>query len=96
MRAEAGPGVEFLEYLAPRDGRRRPDDGKPNDIFYWNTVLVTSDLAGLVSKLRAEHVHFLSSKVVALSKGEKDSSECVLIADPDGHGVLLTEMADAN
>lgn len=96
MRAGTGPGVEFLEYLAPRDGRRRPDDSKPNDIFYWNTVLVTSDLERLVSELRAEHTHFLSAKVVVLSRGEKDSGKAVLIADPDGHGVLLTETAGAN
>jgi hypothetical protein len=96
MRAGTGPGVEFLEYLAPRDGRRRPDDSKPNDILYWNTVLVTSDVECLVSELRAEHTHFLSAKVVVLSKGKKDSGKAVLVADPDGHGVLLIETAGAN
>jgi catechol 2,3-dioxygenase-like lactoylglutathione lyase family enzyme len=96
MRAGTGPGVEFLEYLAPRDGRRRPDDSKPNDILYWNTVLVTSDVECLVSELRAEHTHFLSAKVVVLSKGKKDSGKAVLVADPDGHGVLLIETAGAS
>src|SRR5437762_6087210 len=31
MRASAGPGVEFLEYLTPRDGRTRPADVHAND-----------------------------------------------------------------
>jgi catechol 2,3-dioxygenase-like lactoylglutathione lyase family enzyme len=35
LRAPQGPGVEFLEYLAPRDGRPMPADTKPNDIWFW-------------------------------------------------------------
>lgn len=35
LRAPQGPGVEFLEYLAPRDGRPMPADTKANDIWFW-------------------------------------------------------------
>jgi hypothetical protein len=82
--------------LSPKDGRRRPGNGKPNDIFYWNTILVTSDFDSILSKLDRENVPYLSSKVISLSKEENDSSRAVLIADPDGHGILLTEEAGMN
>src|SRR5437763_14601057 len=32
MRASAGPGIEFLEYLTPRDGRPRSEDVSAHDI----------------------------------------------------------------
>ena len=37
LRAASGPGVEFLEYLAPRDGRPYPPDARPNDLVHWQT-----------------------------------------------------------
>jgi catechol 2,3-dioxygenase-like lactoylglutathione lyase family enzyme len=91
IRSESGPGIEFLEYLAPRDGRPRPPESKPNDIQHWNTTLVTSDVDDLVLKLRGEHIRFISSRVVVAPKGENGFSKGVLIADPDGHGMLLTQ-----
>jgi len=39
LRAPSGPGIEFLEYLSPRDGRPYPADGKANDLFHWVTTL---------------------------------------------------------
>jgi catechol 2,3-dioxygenase-like lactoylglutathione lyase family enzyme len=91
MRAESGPRIEFLEYLSPRNGRPYPAECKPNDILYWNTVLVTPDVDGLVSKLRDQGTRFISSKVVVMPKDETGFSKGVVIADPDGHGVLLTQ-----
>jgi catechol 2,3-dioxygenase-like lactoylglutathione lyase family enzyme len=41
MRADAGPGIEFLEYLTPRDGRARPSDLHANDIVHWQTTIAT-------------------------------------------------------
>lgn len=43
LRAQDGPGIEFLEYLAPRDGKPYPLDSKPNDLWHWQTTLTTSD-----------------------------------------------------
>lgn len=39
MRATAGPGTEFLEYLAPGDGRPYPADARANDLLHWQTRL---------------------------------------------------------
>src|SRR6201985_2830395 len=51
MRASSGPGVEFLEYLAPRDGRPRPRDVHANDIVHWQTVVVTDNLDVVAKRL---------------------------------------------
>jgi catechol 2,3-dioxygenase-like lactoylglutathione lyase family enzyme len=45
LRASAGPGVELLEYLTPRNGRPFPPAAKPNDLFHWQTVVFSDVLA---------------------------------------------------
>lgn len=39
LRAPSGPGIELLEYLAPRDGRPYPTDSQPNDVWHWHVRL---------------------------------------------------------
>jgi catechol 2,3-dioxygenase-like lactoylglutathione lyase family enzyme len=46
LRGAAGPGVEFLEYLEPRDGRPYPADAKPNDLFHWQTTVSVQSVEG--------------------------------------------------
>lgn len=45
LRAARGPGVELLEYLAPRTGRPMPVDTQANDDWYWQ-VNTTAGLTG--------------------------------------------------
>ncbi len=45
LRGAAGPGVEFLDYLAPKGGRPYPADAQPNDLVFTETVLLSSDVA---------------------------------------------------
>jgi catechol 2,3-dioxygenase-like lactoylglutathione lyase family enzyme len=45
LRAPRGPGIEFLEYLAPRTGRPIPADTLPNDDWYWQINLRTKGVA---------------------------------------------------
>lgn len=35
LRGSAGPGVELLEYVAPRTGRPMPADTAANDLWHW-------------------------------------------------------------
>jgi catechol 2,3-dioxygenase-like lactoylglutathione lyase family enzyme len=91
MRAEGGPGVEFLEYLSPRDGRPRPAGTRANDIVHWQTMLVTSDVEGLANKLREARVGFVSSGVVAMRKDQAGFAKGALVCDPDGHDLLLIQ-----
>jgi catechol 2,3-dioxygenase-like lactoylglutathione lyase family enzyme len=43
LKAEAGPGVELLEYLAPHGGREPPADQRANDLWHTRTLLRTRD-----------------------------------------------------
>jgi catechol 2,3-dioxygenase-like lactoylglutathione lyase family enzyme len=91
MRGNNGPGVEFLEYLTPRDGRPRPADVHANDIVHWQTVIATDDLDFLAKKLRDARVHFVSPDEVTVPKGKLGFSKGALVSDPDGHSVLLVQ-----
>jgi catechol 2,3-dioxygenase-like lactoylglutathione lyase family enzyme len=91
MRASAGPGIEFLEYLTPWDGRPRPLDLHANDIVHWQTMITTDDVDLMAKKLRDAHVHFVSSGVVSMPKDKAGFSKGALVSDPDGHNVLLIQ-----
>src|SRR5882724_11960326 len=91
MRAKAGPGIEFLEYLAPRDGRTRPADVHANDIVHWQTMIATDDVDLLAKKLRDAHVGFTSPGVVTMPKDKVGFAKGALVHDPDGHDVLLIQ-----
>jgi catechol 2,3-dioxygenase-like lactoylglutathione lyase family enzyme len=86
VRAPKGPGVEFLEYLAPRDGRPYPADERGSDLFHWHVRMVSSDGAGLVSALRGGHAAF----VTLPGAGAPASTLLPLrVRDPDGHVLQL-------
>ena len=91
MRPNAGPGIEFLEYLTPRDGRARPADIRANDIVHWQTMIAIDDLDLLAKKLRDAHVSFISPGVIVLPKDKAGFSKGALVSDPDGHDVLLIQ-----
>ena len=44
MRAPAGPGIEFLDYLMPTDGRPMP--GNTTAEYLWSEVIVMREAAG--------------------------------------------------
>src|SRR5437867_574667 len=91
MRSASGPGIEFLEYLTPRDGRARPADVRPNDIVHWQTMIATDDVDLVAKKLRDAQVRFVSPGVVAMPKSKAGFSKAALVSDPDGHSVLLVQ-----
>ena len=91
MRASSGPGIEFLEYLTPRDGRPRPADIHSNDVVHWQTVVSTDDVDRLTKKLADTRVGFVSPGVVSMPKDEKAFTKGALVRDPDGHDVLLIQ-----
>jgi catechol 2,3-dioxygenase-like lactoylglutathione lyase family enzyme len=91
MRGASGPGIEFLEYLTPRDGRTRPADTHANDLVHWQTMVVTNDLDALAQKLRQSHVPFVSSGIVVMPKDKAGFSKGALVSDPDLHSVLLIQ-----
>ena len=58
LRVDAGPGVELLEYLAPRGGRAAPADERGDDIAHWRTALL-ADGARVPTALRDPDGHSL-------------------------------------
>jgi catechol 2,3-dioxygenase-like lactoylglutathione lyase family enzyme len=91
LRGARGPGIELLEYLAPRDGRPFPSDEHANDVVHRQTVLLTSDADGAGHKLRVATVNFVSSAVVANPKAQIGFKKAFLVRDPDGHPVEIEE-----
>jgi catechol 2,3-dioxygenase-like lactoylglutathione lyase family enzyme len=74
LRAAAGPGIEFLEYLAPTDGRAAPADSRPTDAWYWQI------------NLRAARP---DANATALPGAELGYGSGRLVRDPDGHASLI-------
>lgn len=91
LRAAAGPGVEFLEYLAPRDGRPYPADARANDLLHWQTRVVVADLEATERRLRAGRYRMISPGIVTLPDNVLGFRRGLLVRDPDGHAVLLTQ-----
>src|SRR5919106_3008453 len=86
-----GPGIEFLEYLAPRDGRPIPADARASDLFHWQTTLIVNTTESFAKRLLAENSRFVSSGVVTLSDKNFGFSKGLLARDPDGHVIALFE-----
>ncbi len=91
LRSPAGPGIEFLEYLQPKDGRPLPADEKPNDVLHWQTTLVVKDAADVAQKLRLNQALFISPDVVAMPKEALGFKKGFLARDPDGHTMRFVE-----
>ena len=87
LKAERGPGIEFLEYIAPPGGRDLPGDAKANDLVFWNTQLLVDDLSRKLDALRANGTRFVS-KVGCTAQAQ-------IARDPDGHGLQLSARGDS-
>lgn len=91
LRAAKGAGIEFLEYLTPRDGRPMPVDVRSNDLVHWQTTLVTRQLDGVAQRILAGKFAFASPGVVTLSEGLLGFKRGLLVRDPDGHAMQVIE-----
>ena len=78
LRATQGPGVEFLEYLAPRTGRPMPADTQADDLWYWQINMRTAT---------PESVAPVGT--IPLHDGSLGWSTGVITHDPDGHASLI-------
>ena len=91
LRSAAGPGIEFLKYLIPGPGRPYPADSKANDIWYWQTTLVTDDAMKLFNRLTAEGYQLVSKGLVTLNSRSGKKINAFIIRDRDGHAILIRE-----
>ena len=86
-----GPGIEFLEYLAPRDGRPFPSDGRANDLFHWQTSLLIGSVDLAAQNLLNGKYVFISPSPVPLRNNVLGFSKGLLVRDPDGHVMQLVQ-----
>jgi len=86
LRAGAGPGVELLEYLAPRTGHALPQDTAANDIWSWH-INMAGDVAAADKVARAGHYTYISPGPVPLPTGESEKG--LFLRDPDGHATMI-------
>jgi catechol 2,3-dioxygenase-like lactoylglutathione lyase family enzyme len=89
LRAATGPGVEFLEYLSPRNGR--PAVGiEGNDLAHWETTVMGHDADVAFTRLQQARVLFVSPSV-ATFRDDPRFTKGILVRDPDGHAVKVIE-----
>lgn len=91
LRAAAGPGIELLEYLAPRDGTPFPGDEQANDLVHRQTLVQTTSADIAAKKFSSAHATLVSSGVVSESDGQLGFKKAFLARDPDGHAILVEE-----
>jgi catechol 2,3-dioxygenase-like lactoylglutathione lyase family enzyme len=91
LRAQRGPGIEFLEYLRPRNGRPAPPDTRANDIWHWQTILATGSADEAMRNIRAGNGRVVSPAVAALPDRSLGFTKGFLARDPDGHGVQIVQ-----
>jgi catechol 2,3-dioxygenase-like lactoylglutathione lyase family enzyme len=91
LRAPAGPGIELLEYLSPRDGRPYPDDEHANDLVHRQTELETDNVDEALLPLRTAKTRFISAGASSFDSVQAGFSRAFAIRDPDGHAIAIVQ-----
>lgn len=88
---EGGLGIEFLEYITPKNGR--PAAIAPaNDLVHWQTRLELPNLEGIVPQLLRRGYRLVSKGLVPLPDEKLGFRRGLLVRDPDGHVMELVEI----
>jgi catechol 2,3-dioxygenase-like lactoylglutathione lyase family enzyme len=91
LRAASGPGIEFLEYLAPRDGRPAPKDTRANDLWHWQTTLSTANTNAAAQSFNGSRARMISPGIAQIPDKTFPFTKGFLARDSDGHGLLFIE-----
>ena len=89
LKAASGPGVELLEYLTPRDGRRLTAP-QANDLTHWEIGVVAPDVRRSAAALRATGAAFVSGDAITITEPSAASRDTLIVRDPDGHALRLS------
>ena len=91
LRAPAGPGIEFLEYLSPRDGRPIPPTNE-RTIWFTGRRRCGSPTPGRPRRPCGKaRYRVVSPAPVELPDTALGFQRGVLVRDPDGHAIQLVE-----
>ena len=94
MPMAAPPHIEFLDYKTPPGGRPMPVDTKSNDLWHWQTTLVTKDIQAATARLRKAGTRFITPDVVLIpqeAQAQMGFKKAVMVRDPSGHAIRLIE-----
>jgi catechol 2,3-dioxygenase-like lactoylglutathione lyase family enzyme len=91
LRAQQGPGIEFLQYLLPGPGKPYPADSKSDDIWHWQTTLYVNNAAELYDKLLQQGFKSVSRRVSQLRPRDGKAFSAFIIRDRDGHALLFRD-----
>ena len=91
LKAPSGFGIEFLDYLTPRDGRPMPHDTRANDLWHWQTAIRVGRADAAADKLKSARVRFVSPSVTTIPDRALGIAKGFIVRDPDGHGLQLIE-----
>lgn len=91
LKANAGMGVEFLEYLQPDNARPLPENTNPNDLIHWETTLVVKDVDLAAEKLRQGGYQFVSEKIAEIDEPTLGFKRAFMVRDPDGHVLRIVQ-----
>jgi len=94
MRTALGPGLEFLEYLAPAGGREAAAGRQTNDLASVTTVLVSDDAVVDALGLRGAGYEWVSPGAIDLHDRGLGAARMATVQDPDGHFVRLVQKGD--
>lgn len=94
LRAAAGPGVEFLQYLKPGPGKAFPRDTKADDIWFWQTRLVVDNAQRVYEVLKKSGARMVSKGIVQLQDASGKPYKSFIACDPDGHAVQVLEFLE--
>jgi len=83
-----GIAVEFLEYVAPRDGKPFPADTRSSDLWHWETSFATAKIDQMFTSFKPD---FISSGIVQFEGKQLGFERAAMIRDPNGHAVRLIE-----
>jgi catechol 2,3-dioxygenase-like lactoylglutathione lyase family enzyme len=88
LKGQQGPAIEFLEYLAPSNGRPMPVDTAANDLWHWQIVVHAGNLDALMNAVQASGGRLVSPGPVAIEQAPFKAG--MLVRGPSGHALLLT------
>ncbi len=90
----APPHIEFLDYKTPPGGRPMPIDTRSNDLWHWQTTLVTKKIQATADRLRKAGAQFITPDVVTIpqeAQAKLGFRKALMLRDPNGHAIRLVE-----
>jgi len=90
LRGASGPGVELLEYIAPRDGKPFPE-ATGADSVHWEIALEVGSVEDTLRALRGASLGTAPAHGTDVSAMSPGLARAALVRDPDGHTVRISE-----